>query len=63
MPELPLDDDIATRAIALRQQKSMKLGDAVIAATALEYAVPLITRNEADFKHISGLILINPHTA
>ena len=62
LPELPLDDDIATRATALRQQKSMKLGDAIIAATALEYAVPLVTRNEADFRHISDLVLINPYS-
>jgi toxin FitB len=62
LPELPLDDDIAQRAVRLRQQKAMKLGDAIIAATALEYAVPLVTRNEADFKHIAGLVLINPFT-
>jgi hypothetical protein len=38
----------------------MKLGDAIIAATALEYGVPLVTRNEGDFKHIVGLQVINP---
>jgi len=38
----------------------MKLGDAVIAATALEYGVPLVTRNVDDFKHIPGLQIINP---
>lgn len=58
--ELPLDEEIIQRAIQLRQQKSMKLGDAIIAATALEYAVPLVTRNEGDFKHIAGLQIINP---
>ncbi len=62
LPELPLDDDIAQRAVRLRQQKAMILGDAIIAATALEYRVPLVTRNEADFEHIAGLVLINPFT-
>ena len=41
----------------------MKLGDAIIAATALEYGVPLVTRNEGDFKHITGLQVINPFAA
>jgi predicted nucleic acid-binding protein len=61
--ELPLDEEIIQRAIQLRQQKSMKLGDAIIAATALEYGVPLVTRNEGDFKHIAGLQIINPFAA
>lgn len=58
----PLDEEIILRSIQLRQQKSMKLGDAIIAATALEYGVPLVTRNEGDFKHIAGLQIINPFT-
>lgn len=60
LPELPLDDEIALRAIGLRQQKNMKLGDAIIGATAQEYGVPLVTRNVDDFKHIPGLQIINP---
>ncbi len=36
LPELPLDNEIAARAVRLRQQKNMKLGDAIIAATALD---------------------------
>jgi predicted nucleic acid-binding protein len=57
--EASLDDDVIRRAIALRQQKKMTLADAVIAATALEYDVPLVTRNEDDFKHIADLALVN----
>ena len=59
-PTYALDDGVIERAIKLRQQKKMKLGDAIIAATALEYDIPLVTRNEDDFKHIAGLDLRNP---
>jgi hypothetical protein len=38
----------------------MKLGDAIIAATALEYGVPVVTRNATDFSQIPGLEVINP---
>jgi predicted nucleic acid-binding protein len=55
-----LDEEIIEKSIVLRQQKKMGLGDAIIAATALEYGVPLVTRNEDDFEHISGLRIINP---
>ena len=58
--ELPLDEQVIERAVTLRQQKRMKLGDAIIAATALEYVLPLVTRNTDDFKHIAGLELRNP---
>ena len=49
--ELALDEEVIRRAIPLRQQKKMSLADAIIAATALEYGVPLVTRNVDDFKH------------
>jgi predicted nucleic acid-binding protein len=58
--ELALDEEVIRRAIPLRQQKKMSLADAIIAATALEYGVPLVTRNVDDFQHIPGLEIINP---
>ena len=56
----PLDEGVIERAIRLRQQRKMKLGDAIIAATALEFGLPLVTRNVDDFKHVAGLEIINP---
>jgi predicted nucleic acid-binding protein len=60
LPELPLDDAVASRAIDLRKQRKMGLADAILAATALERGIPFVTRNVDDFKHIAGLKLINP---
>jgi predicted nucleic acid-binding protein len=37
----------------------MKLADAMIAATALEQNLTLVTRNVDDFKNI-GILLFNP---
>lgn len=58
--EVEVVRSIAERAITLRQERRMGLADAVIAATALEHDVPLVTRTTSDFQHIEGLRLINP---
>ncbi|AHF91250.1 twitching motility protein PilT [Opitutaceae bacterium TAV5] len=58
--ELSLDDEVVTRAIAIRQQRNTGLADAIIAATALAYDWELVTRNVDDFRHVPGLKLINP---
>lgn len=60
---IPVSFSVIDKAIALRQQKSMSVGDALIAATALEYGMTLITRNTSDFKWIDGLSLVNPFDA
>jgi predicted nucleic acid-binding protein len=57
---LNLDHAVAARAIALRQEQKMGLADAIIAATALVHNLPLVTRNEGDFKHITALRVVNP---
>jgi toxin FitB len=62
MRMLPLDDLVAARAIALRQERKMGLADAIIAATALVHQMPLVTRNIIDFKQVPGLQLIDPFT-
>ena len=53
-------EPILRRAAALRRQRRMKLGDAIIAATALGTGAELVTRNVDDFRHIAGLQVINP---
>lgn len=57
---LPISMAIANRAITLKQQQKMTLGDALIAATALEYQLPLVTRNVKDFQWIDKISLIDP---
>jgi predicted nucleic acid-binding protein len=58
---IPLSDEVALRTVTLRKKHKLKLPDAIIAATALVYDLTLITRNEQDFKNISGLKLVNPY--
>jgi predicted nucleic acid-binding protein len=58
--DLPLTNDIVERATKLRQARSMSLGDAIIAATALEHNYELWTANEEDFVQIEDLRLHNP---
>lgn len=53
--------EIASITIELRKRCKIKLPDAVIAATALNYDLVLITRNTSDFMKIDGLEVINPH--
>lgn len=48
--------------LRLRQTRKMRLGDSIIAATALVHGQTLVTRNVADFRWISGLGLMNPVT-
>jgi predicted nucleic acid-binding protein len=58
--EIPLTSAIIERSILLRQDRRMSLGDAIVAATALENDCELWTANIDDFKHIDGLRLLNP---
>jgi predicted nucleic acid-binding protein len=60
---IELEKSIKLKAIEIRRQHKIKLPDTIIAATALTYQIPLITRNVVDFKDIAGLILHNPWDA
>ena len=57
-----VEDSIAEETINLRKlYRKLKLGDAIIAATALTNNLTLISRNTKDFEDISGLTCINPY--
>ncbi len=58
---IPINDSVIEKTIAIRQNRKIALGDAIIAATALQHNLTLITRNTADFINIEGLKLINPY--
>lgn len=55
-----LNDAIVQHTIAVRLQRKIKKPDAIIAGTALAYGLTLLTRNTADFKHLAGLMIVNP---
>lgn len=57
---LPVNYQVIEKAIDLKQQKKMSLGDSIIASTALIYQLPLMTRNVSDFAWIDRLEIINP---
>ena len=59
-PVLSITTKVAERAVWLRQKRNMKLGDAFIAATALENRLKLVTKNTEDFKWIDSLNLTGP---
>src|SRR3989338_3155874 len=52
-----VNSTIARCAAALGRTRVTKLPDLLIAATALELAIPLITKNLRDFKDIPSLIV------
>jgi toxin FitB len=60
IPLLPISEQVIQKASALRQQKKMSLGDALIAATALIHGLTLITSNVKDFEWIEDLSVIDP---
>ena len=56
----PVSDAVISTAVRLRQQHRMSLGDALIAGTALEHNLVLVTRNVDDFRWVPDLRLHNP---
>jgi toxin FitB len=58
--QLDLEESILQRAIRLRQQQKMSLGDSIVVASALEFDCELWTANVEDFDHIDGLRLHYP---
>lgn len=57
---LPLSQSVLDTAVRLRQKRKIKLGDSLVAGTALLYDLTLITRNVDDFIGIDDLRILNP---
>ena len=58
--EVPIDRPVAEHAGRLRRAGGLRTPDALIAATALEHQLVLVTRNARDFQSARGLKLRNP---
>ena len=56
----PIDNAVLSKAIELRKTYKMKLGDSIIAATALLANIEIYTRNLDDFIKIPDLVVVNP---
>lgn len=56
-----LTSEVVEVAINIRKNHSIKLPDAIIAATAISQDSILITRNVSDFRTIKNLQIPNPH--
>lgn len=56
---LPINSTIVDKAVELKQEKKMSIGDSIIDATALLNNLELHTRNISDFKHLP-LTVVNP---
>ncbi len=59
--KIRLSDAIENKAIELREQRNISLGDAIIAATALLGNHTFVTRNSDDFQWIESLEILNPY--
>ena len=57
---LGVSRDVIERAILVRQQVRVSLGDAIMAGTALQHDFPLAARNLDDYRGIDGLTVLNP---
>ena len=55
--EVSVDRPVAERAGRLRRAGGLRTPDALIAATALEHHLVLVTRNTRDFRPARGLTL------
>jgi toxin FitB len=58
--ELVVDRVIAESAGRIRRTTQLAIPDSLIAATALEHQLPLMTRNLRHFERVAGLIVHTP---
>lgn len=57
---LPLTSEIKNLAIEIKQKYNLKLGDAIISATAISNGYSIVSRNSKDFNKINDLLILNP---
>ncbi len=55
--ELDVDAAIARRAGRIKRDAGLRIADALIAATAVEHQLPLMSRNRRHFERIEGLTM------
>ena len=55
---LPIDKRIIEKTIELKKKKKIKLPDAIIAATCIDYGLKILTLNKKDFENIEDLELV-----
>ncbi|MGM9478942.1 type II toxin-antitoxin system VapC family toxin [Pedobacter sp. GSP4] len=60
VPIIRPDQDIFDKAIEIRKNYNLKLGDSLIAATALIHNLEIYTRNLSDFERVKRLKCVNP---
>lgn len=58
---IPVSKQIAQKAGDLRRSYRLPFADMIVASTAIENGLPLITRNTKHYKGVTGLILIKPY--
>ena len=56
------DEAVIKMTIDIRKNHKLKIGDAIIAATAMVNELTLVADNDKDFKRVPGLKYINPAT-
>ena len=57
---LTVSQSVWRKAAQIRKKHRCKLADAVVAATAIQEKLILVTRNTKDFKGMEGLRLLDP---
>lgn len=60
LQEFPISESVLLKAIELRKNYRLKLGDSIVAATAILEGRELYTRNTVDFTKIPSLVVVNP---
>jgi predicted nucleic acid-binding protein len=60
LEEIQVDATIARRAGRIQRATGLKIADALIAATALEHDMAVMTRNRRHFTRVTGLRLHTP---